>query len=260
MVFEKHLYLILHPNEALVASQLTPEEFGRHYAVGSPRHFSGKVIFAEVDINFRHMYFDIDTMLAQTEKDGGQLPKRTKFISSYRVLEHIDLNKLKDLYLVTVDGKVLGIQGKREYPQDGERKAVCVYQEIAPLHLLAASILTPWEFGRLLTTEFRAKGAPRLFFVQVKLNVEDLLYTDKYEVASPFPNVNLGHLKETIRDLVDHPEKQTKTISLNSILTDLSYTNLETGFWLMAGMDLVFYPLPTVSEMESKHHSWWRSA
>ena len=28
--FQKHLYLILHPNEALVASQLSPEEFGAH--------------------------------------------------------------------------------------------------------------------------------------------------------------------------------------------------------------------------------------
>ena len=28
--FQKHLYLILHPNEALVASQLSPEEFGSH--------------------------------------------------------------------------------------------------------------------------------------------------------------------------------------------------------------------------------------
>ena len=54
--FQKHLYLILHPNEALVASQLSPEEFGSHYSVGSPRHFTGKVIFAEVDINYRNEF------------------------------------------------------------------------------------------------------------------------------------------------------------------------------------------------------------
>ena len=39
---QKHLYLILHPNEALVASQLSPEAFGSHYSIGSPRHFTGK--------------------------------------------------------------------------------------------------------------------------------------------------------------------------------------------------------------------------
>ncbi|MBI2360702.1 MAG: hypothetical protein HYV04_17655 [Deltaproteobacteria bacterium] len=260
MPFEKHLYLILHPNEALVASQLTPEEFGRHYAVGSPRHFSGKVIFAEVDINFRHMYLDIDDLLAQTEKEGGRVPKRTKFISSYRVLERVELSKLKDLYLVTVDGKVLGIQGTREYPPEPPSKLGCVYQEIAPLHLLVASNLAPPEFGRFMTTEFKTKGAPILFFTQVELNVDDLLHSKKYDIVSPLPNVNLGHLKESIRELMDNPDKKTKTISLDSILPLLSYRNLHTGFWFAAGTDLIFYPLPSAAEMESKHDVWWRSA
>jgi hypothetical protein len=65
--YQKHLYLILFPNEALVASQLSPEEFGKHYSIGSPRHFMGKVIFAELDISFRDDYFRIDEFLAQTE-------------------------------------------------------------------------------------------------------------------------------------------------------------------------------------------------
>lgn len=260
MAFEKHLYLILHPNEALVASQLTPEEFGKHYAVGSPRHFSGKVIFAEVDINFRHMYFDIDGMLARTEKDGGKVPKRTKFVSSYRVLEHIDFNKLKDLYLVTVDGKVLGIHGSREYPKEPPCRLVCVYQEITPLHVLVASNLTPPEFGKFLTTEFKTKGAPHLFFTQIELNADELLNSKKYEIASPLPNVNLGHLKEGIRELMGNPDKRTKTISLDSILPHLSYRSFHTGFWFAAGTDLIFYALPTVAEMETEYESWWRSA
>jgi len=65
--FTKHLYLILFPNEALVASQLTPEEFGMHYSIGSPRHFSGKVIFVEVDIEFRR--FELDQGSIRCAKD-----------------------------------------------------------------------------------------------------------------------------------------------------------------------------------------------
>ncbi len=107
--FEKHLYLILYPNEALVASQLSPEAFGKHYSIGSPRHFMGKVIFAEVDPKFRDPgdYLHIDEYLAATEKPEG--PKRTKFVKSYRVLEHVDFSALLDLYLVTTDGAVLGL-------------------------------------------------------------------------------------------------------------------------------------------------------
>ena len=51
--YQKHLYMICFPINALVASQLDAEKFGEHYTTGSSKHFSGKVIFAEIDINFR---------------------------------------------------------------------------------------------------------------------------------------------------------------------------------------------------------------
>ncbi|MCW8848454.1 MAG: hypothetical protein OQJ81_00640, partial [Melioribacteraceae bacterium] len=63
---EKHLYMIVFPTNALVASQLGPDKFGEHYTLGSAKHFSGKVIFAEIDINYRNEYFDIDNYLAMT--------------------------------------------------------------------------------------------------------------------------------------------------------------------------------------------------
>ena len=47
--FKKHLYAIMHPNRALVASQLEPMEFGRQYSVGTKRYYQGKVLFIEVD-------------------------------------------------------------------------------------------------------------------------------------------------------------------------------------------------------------------
>ena len=38
---EKHLYVILHPVNALVASQLGPEQFAGYYTVGSSKHHEG---------------------------------------------------------------------------------------------------------------------------------------------------------------------------------------------------------------------------
>ena len=64
--YEKHLYMILFPINALVASQLDPDKFGEHYTTGSAKHFSGKVIFAEVDINYRHDDLNIEKYLEQT--------------------------------------------------------------------------------------------------------------------------------------------------------------------------------------------------
>jgi len=257
--FQKHLYVILHPNEALVASQLEPPEFGKHYAVGSPRHFTGKVIFAEIDLGFRNPYFDIDALLADCEnREDPSRPKRTKFISTYRVIEHVDLAAMRDLYLVTVDGKTVGIPPQREYHKVHQPNLVRIYQEVAPIELLVASNLAPRDFGRYITGEFRRKGSPKLFFTQVTLDIQQLLQAEL--LHSPLPNVHLGHLKEAVRELQANPEKRTKTISLESILGMLSYRDLRSGFWLAAGDEVVFYPLPSEDELRGKYFDWMLSA
>ena len=98
------------PNYALVASNLPPEEFGRHYTVGSSRYYHGQVIFAQIQDDYRHDYFQIDELLEEVVPNQAGRPKRTKFISCYRVLEHIDLSSFLDLYITSVSGKVLRLQ------------------------------------------------------------------------------------------------------------------------------------------------------
>jgi hypothetical protein len=127
--YEKHLYLIVFPVNALVASQLNPMAFAEHYTIGSSKHFRGKVIFAEVDISFCNPYFDIDHYLALTVPHPNGTPKRTKFISSYAVLEHVDLKALRSLYLVTPNGKALEIKSA-PYTAVNEAGLVRIYQEI----------------------------------------------------------------------------------------------------------------------------------
>ena len=54
-----HLYLSLIP-EALIASMLTPEEFGVYYSVGTSKKRRGQAMFVELDPDFRHDVFRID--------------------------------------------------------------------------------------------------------------------------------------------------------------------------------------------------------
>ena len=61
--YKPHLYMICYPNAALVLSQLAPEEFGYRYNYGSANYYAGKLIFAEIDIHYRHPYFRIDETL-----------------------------------------------------------------------------------------------------------------------------------------------------------------------------------------------------
>ena len=76
---DTHLYVIMSPNYALVASQLNPEDFGRHYATGSSRFYSGTVIFAEIDHAYRHEFFRIEELLADVKASPDGTPKRSSY-------------------------------------------------------------------------------------------------------------------------------------------------------------------------------------
>ena len=79
---EVHLYVIMWPNYALVASNLPPDEFGKHYTLGSSRYFHGQVVFAEIDPNYRHDFLKIDKYIGEVKPDASGTPKRTKFIAT----------------------------------------------------------------------------------------------------------------------------------------------------------------------------------
>jgi len=257
---QKHLYLILHPNEALVASQLSPEEFGSHYSIGSPRHFTGKVIFAEVDIKYRTEYLRLDEYLKQVQTHPDGTPKRTKFVKSYRVLEHIELSALKKLYLVTTDGAVLGLDASEEPADQGRKGRVRVYQEICPLRLVVASSLPPKQFGAYITEGTWSKGAPKIFFTQWDIDAEAVVKTNDVRSFSmgPLPNVNPTNLPTALRELAEDTTKKTKTVSLNPSLDVMSYKNIQPGFWFADGGKSKFYRMPTMDELAAKHRFWWR--
>jgi hypothetical protein len=257
--FEKHLYMIVFPINALVASQLEPDKFGEHYTMGSAKHFSGKVIFAELDINFRNDYFDIDRYLEATVAHSDGSPKKTKFISSYNVLEHVELSKIKRLFLCTRNGKVLPIDPV-EYTAVNQPNMIRIYQEIAPLETLVASNKDQRDFGKFITTETKSKGAPKICFTQVDFNIEHFFENNKNRdiFNIDLPGVNPYRFFDCISELSSKPEKTTKTISLGSLLKDISYHFLRHGFWFSAGEELKFFPMPSEAELENKYYYWWK--
>ena len=256
---ELHLYMIVFPVNSLVASQLNPAAFAEHYTIGSAKHFRGKVIFVEIDINFRDPFFDIDHYLSQTVPHPNGEPKKTKYISSYAVLEHIDLKALRSLYLVTANGKALEIKSK-DYTAINESGLVRVYQEIAPLTNLVASTLDQRRFGKYITSETKSKGCPKICFTQYEFNVDEFLRKNENRemMYSPIPENNPARLFEYLTELRSHPEKRTKTISLSTTLLEASYELIRHGFWFAAGEELLFYPMPTIEELKRNHYDWWR--
>ncbi|MFA6004581.1 MAG: hypothetical protein WC881_10990 [Elusimicrobiota bacterium] len=256
-----HLYMIVFPNNALVASQLDPDQFAEHYTIGSAKHHEGKVIFVEIDPAFRDHHFDIDHYLSLTVPHNDGMPKKTKYISSYAVLEHMKLAALKSMYLVTVNGKALEIKAK-PYTAQNEPGLVRLYQEICPLSNLVASTLDQRAFGKYITTGTRSKGAPKICFTQYELDIKAFLHTTKngHIKHSPIPDTNLNRLLEYIEDIKEQPNKKTKTLNLISTLSKVSYKVIRHGFWFAGPDEFVFYPMPTISKLERDHYDWWRFA
>jgi hypothetical protein len=54
-------------------------------------------------------------------------------------------------------------------------------------------------------------------------------------------------------------EKRTKTV-LRYMQGDLKYRTIKTGFFIGEQDRFLFYPFPSINEMEGKYYTWWRSA
>ena len=257
---EKHLYVIMWPNYALVASMLGPKEFGRHYTTGSSRYFHGTVVFAEIDVNYRHDFFKIDELLADVKPSPDGTPKRTKFLATYRVLEHIDFPALQNLYVTSVEGEVLELQ-RGPYERQHGPGFIRTYQEICPFSAIVMSYMTPGEFGDYITDSEQPKSAPKVMFTQIDLPIDDFLRQIEENPfhASPIPNVHPHKLREQILELRGNPQKQVKGVSLDSAFDRLSFLKLRTGFWFSGGGESVFYSIPDHATLEREHYEFFHS-
>ena len=260
MSSEQHLYLILHPNHSLIASQLPPEHFIKHYVQGSSRYFEGRLIFAEIDPTWRQPFFDIDGAFADLVPHPDGRPKATKFIKSYRVLEHIDLSALGILYFCNPSGQSVELKASDEEPElRGDEMRIMV--EINPVRFM---VLTRYELGRFaafITDPKNSKGAPSMFFTQLEFSIEDFMaeFDENPFLSSFVPGIHPARLHEAVLEIKNTPGKYVKGISLDCPIDKISYKMLRHGFMFARGSETKFYPLLPVDEVERSHYSFWKT-
>lgn len=249
---KQYIYLSATP-ESLVASHLPPVEFGNYLAVGTRKRLRGQAIYFEVDPgkmkNLPGEY--IKERLVPYE--NGE-PKRSLFLSIYRVLENTPLEALKNLYLVTDDGKVLELKSCSFKPD--EQDLIHLYQQFNPISTRVASKLPPPEFINFLTDTSKPVSAPRIFLAELKLNK---LATHPDAPIHDLPYPNPDHLRECLSKLISSRERQTKTV-IRQYKGELPYRTIKKGFFVGDQDSFLYYPFPTIEEMEDEYYSWWRSA
>jgi hypothetical protein len=249
---KNYVYLSLTP-ESLIASHLPPVEFGNYLATGTRKRLRGQAIFLELNpAKIPDLPTDYLKQRLIPYADGE--PKRSVYLSIYRVLEKTPLEAMKNLYLVTDDGKVLELKSV-PFPLD-KQDIIHLYQQFNPISTRVASKLSPPEFIGFLTDPKKLVSAPFIFMVELKLNK---LARHPEAPIHDLPYPNPDHLKDCLAVLMLSEHRLTKTV-IRQFKGELSYRTIKTGFFVGNQDDYRYFAFPSLDELEGPYYSWWRSA
>lgn len=251
----KYIYLTATP-EALIASMLRPEEFGTYLSTGTKKRNKGQAIFFEVDLDKIETLIDMDSLNRRCVVKPDGKPKSSVYLSVYRVLETIPLTALKSLYLTTDNGYTLEL---KQSPYDLSKEIIGklrLFQELLPVSPLVASELTPSAFLKRLTDGSIPIVLPKLFFVDLKLG--ELANNPLGGSVENLPYSNVGHLRDCLEILRGEYEKHMKTVQ-RFYSGSLLYRTIESGFYVGSKEEIIYFPYPTLAELESINYEFFRS-
>jgi hypothetical protein len=233
---------------------LGPSEFGAYLATGTQKRAREQAMYFELESGFGSDYFDLEKAKKSCVPHEDGRPKHSVYVSTYRVLEHVPLTAIGDLWLVTRDGRGLPLQHS-EAPQEYEGD-YHLYQELCPVHPLIASRLNPGEFNSFITNPEVTVSVPRICFVEMHL--ADLAHDPSSGNARNLPYDNIEHIRDCLIELATK-DKTTKTI--NRIQHEhITYRCVKKAFFVGDQTGMLYYPFPSLDDMEKHHHYWWRSA
>jgi hypothetical protein len=249
---KQYIYLCMTP-ESLIASHLPPVDFGSYLATGTRKRLRGQAIYLELD-GSKMTKLPTGYMNEKLVPYANGEPKRSVYLSIYRVLENTPMEAMKNLYLVTDDGKVLELAPASFTPDKID--VVHLYQQFNPISTRVASKLTPMEFLSFLTDTSKPVSAPKIFMAELKLNK---LARHPEAPLHDLPYPNPDHLRNCLSTLMLSEHRLTKTV-IRQVTGDLSYRTIKNGFFMGSKEQARYYPMPAIEELESTHYSWWRSA
>jgi hypothetical protein len=250
-------YMVCSRFEALIASHLEPEAFGTYMAVGTKKLASGHVAFFEIDPEFPKYTdrFKVDDIEQRCAPHADGSPKRSKYLSVYRVMEFLPLPVYGSLYLTTPDGRVLRLD-ESPYDAAAETPGLSMYQELCPLIPMVVSTQGPAAFARTITDPRNPVHAPRIFFADLALERDA-----QGRLAGWLPYTDPMHIEDCLHGLEqgDAGGKVTKTVS-RTPRTRGFLRVIRRGFFLGDQTGVKFYRFPTREELEIHHSKWWHSA
>lgn len=250
-----HYYFMVFPMEAFVASELEPETFASYMATGKTKSSSEPLIFIEVAGGFGD-YFDWNYAQKKCIPHTDGRPKNSLYLSIYRTLEHIPLDALGILYLVTRDGRALPLE-KFSYENPVEWKGYALYKELCPVTPLAVSSLDPKKFGEYMTDSVNKVHLPAILFADLK--VVDFKDMQNSGNVGDIYDGNIQHLVHCIENLQSGKGKLLKVVD-RSYTNKFGYQVIQNGLYAADENGIVMYKMPDRKELKQKWYDWGRSA
>jgi len=168
----------------------------------------------------------------------------------------IPLSALKSLYITTDNGYTLELK-RTTYDLSKENKSkLYLFQELCPVSPMVASELPPSAFLKRLTDGSTPIVLPKLFFVELKLG--DLATNPLKGSVDYLPFANVGHLRDCLEALKGDYEKHMKTVQ-RVFSGSLLYRAIGSGFYIGSRDDILFYPYPSLTELEDINYEFFRS-
>jgi hypothetical protein len=252
---EINYFVTIFPMEALIASQLTPEQFGSYMATGSKKGSAEQIIFAQVKGSFSE-HFDWKYAEERCVPHPNGDPKHSVYLSVYRVLEHIPLDVIEKLFLTTRDGRTLVLEPE-EYSAPAQSKKFFVYQELCPVHPVIVSSLEPHVFGKEITDNTGKVSVPKIVFADLK--TPDLDNPDNSGHLGSMYDHKLGHLLDCIASVQGNSEKRNKTMD-RSHVERFSFQLIKNAVYIQEGSIVLCFPMPGIDQIKEQDYDWGRSA
>ncbi|NOY75048.1 MAG: hypothetical protein GXP32_04565 [Kiritimatiellaeota bacterium] len=246
---ETYLYLSMLP-ETLTASMLPPKEFGTYLAVGSQQKLPRETMYFSLKSEFESDFFDFKFMKNHCVPHRDGRLKKSLYLGVYRVLEHVPMSAIDNLFLVTRDGRVLKLS-QGDVPEDGNSK-YHLYSEVCPTTPLVVSRLQPAEFCSFITTKGHSLHIPKICFM---------------EMLAPMPKENQpldkitsidAHIIEGYKAL-ENRDKKAKVVDRRHQISGWG-RGIKDGFYLADKDNVLFFPFPSVEKLKESHYDWFKSA
>jgi len=251
-----YYYMTLFPTEALIASMLTPEQFGAYMATGYKSGSHEQLVFAEIEGGFGSV-FDWQYAEEKTVAHEDGSPKNSLYLSVYKVLENIPLESIQNLYLTTSDGRTLELK-KSEFPHFEDPKPYYLYQDLAPINPLVISSFQPGKYGEYIVSDNSKIYLPAICYCDLK--VVDISDLNKVKTGNigPMYDRNIGHLNECIKAVTERG-KVTKMLE-RTFAGRFTFQIVDKGFAIVNSEGKIWYKMPNKEELLRSNYEWGYSA